>query len=211
MWTVISCDVVRSWAARTPFEFATAMVSTPVANEPYATTPASSAAPMTARAAAARNSGVALAVASANAAGTSRMGVGSGRPAQSSSSATLRAIAAAFDASRRSPSSSTRPLDATPIRRPATNRRLTLTFVPDGVARAPELVRDPGVRGVLQQPALLAALDLVGDLGGELEVEPPVVDRPAAIRREVEPVVRVGNDLVEAHAGLRQQVDVRHP
>ena len=84
---------------------------------------------MTARAAAARNSGVAIAVASAKAAGTSRMGVGSGRPPQSWSSATLRAIAPAFDASRRSPSSSIRPLDATPIRRPATNRRLTLTFV----------------------------------------------------------------------------------
>ena len=84
-------------------------------------------------------------------------------------------------------------------------------LVADRVARAPELVGDAGVGRVLEQPALPAALDLVGDLGRELEVEPPVVDRPGAVRGEVEAVVGVGDDLVEAHPGLRQQVDVRHP
>src|SRR6476646_8140850 len=51
-------------------------------------------------------------------------------------------------------------------------------LVADRVARAPELVGDARVGRVLEQPALLAALDLVGDLGGELEVEPAVVDGP---------------------------------
>ena len=60
--TVISCAVVRVPAARTPFELATAIDSRLVANEPYAVTPAASAAPMTARAASARNSGLAEAV-----------------------------------------------------------------------------------------------------------------------------------------------------
>src|SRR5206468_2526736 len=62
-------------------------------------------------------------------------------------------------------------------------------LVADCVARPPELVGDSGVGRVLEQPALLATLDLVGHLGGELEVEPSVVDRPASVRCEVEPVV----------------------
>src|SRR4051812_41656761 len=49
-------------------------------------------------------------------------------------------------------------------------------FVSDGVARPPELVRDAGVGRVLEQAALLAALDLVGHLSGELEVEAAIVD-----------------------------------
>jgi len=60
---VISCEVVLVPAARVPAEFATATDSVPVANDPYAVTPASSAAPMTARTASARNSGLAPAVA----------------------------------------------------------------------------------------------------------------------------------------------------
>src|SRR5689334_22984587 len=66
-------------------------------------------------------------------------------------------------------------------------------LVADGVARSPELVGDAGVRRVLVQPALPAALDLVGDLGRELEVEPAIVDRPAPIGRQVEAVVGVGD------------------
>ena len=112
-----------------PFEFATAITSVAVENEPYEMTPAASAAAITARTPSARSSGVAPAVASANDAGISRIGVGSGRPPQSSSSAELRAIAPAVSASRRSPSSSTRLLDATPTRRPTTNRRLISAFV----------------------------------------------------------------------------------
>jgi hypothetical protein len=34
MWTVISCEAVRSCRARMPLVFATAIVSTPVAKEP---------------------------------------------------------------------------------------------------------------------------------------------------------------------------------
>src|SRR5664279_3650795 len=54
-------------------------------------------------------------------------------------------------------------------------------FVADRIAGAPELVGDPGVGGVLEQAALLAALDLVGHLGRELEVQAPIVDRPASV------------------------------
>src|SRR5688572_4618125 len=85
------------------------------------------------------------------------------------------------------------------------------SLVADGVARAPELVCDARVRGVLEQPALLATLDLVCDLRGELEVQAPVVDGPRTVRGEVQAVVGVGDDLVKAHPGLGQQVDVRHP
>ena len=129
MATVMSWEEVRSCAARTPRELATASDSVEVANEPYAVTPASSAAAMTSLAASARISGVAAAVASEKPPGTSVIGVGSGRPAQSGSSSTLRAIAAACSARRRRPSSSSRPLEATPIRLPDTNRRLTCAFV----------------------------------------------------------------------------------
>src|ERR1035437_2254782 len=84
-------------------------------------------------------------------------------------------------------------------------------LVADGIARTPELVGDPGIGGVLEQAALPATLDLVGDLGRELEVQAPIVDRPAPVRAQVQPVVGVGHDLVEAHAGPGQQVDVGHP
>ncbi len=76
------------------------MTSVAVENDPYEMTPAASAAAITARTPSARSSGVALAVASANDAGISRIGVGSGRPPQSWSSAELRAIAPAVSASR---------------------------------------------------------------------------------------------------------------
>ena len=48
----------------------------------------------------------------------------SGRPLQSPSSSTFRAMAPALSTSRRRPSSSIRPDDATPTRFPTTNRRL---------------------------------------------------------------------------------------
>src|SRR5690349_17541646 len=83
-------------------------------------------------------------------------------------------------------------------------------FVADRVARPPELIRDAGIGRVLEEAALPAALDLVGDLGRELEVQPPIVDRPGTVRGEVQPVVGVGDDVVEAHARPRQQVDVGH-
>ena len=83
--------------------------------------------------------------------------------------------------------------------------------VTHGVHRPPQLVGDPGVGPVAEQPAHLAALDLAADLGAELEVEPAVVDGPAAVRLEQEAVVRVRDDVLEAHARLRQQVHVRHP
>src|SRR6185369_5616725 len=290
-------------------EFATASSSADVENEPKARTPASSAAAMTARTPAARCSGVALAVASDQPAGSSWIGVGSGRPPQSSSSAEFRAIAVAVSASRRSPSSSSRFELATPTRFPIATRRLRPPFVsatfwwisllakrvswarsadtsasasvaPASVAsrtarsatasgssgsavtvgspladtdldvaepgaragmtdvaalarlalaavrraehpearlvahrveRSPELVRDARVGRVLEEPALLPALDLVRDLGRELEVQAAVIDRPRPVRCEIEPVVGVGDDVVETHPGLRQEVDVRHP
>src|SRR6266498_3036808 len=84
-------------------------------------------------------------------------------------------------------------------------------LVADRVAGPPELVGDAGVGRVLEQPTLLEALDLVGNLGRELEVEPAIVDRPRPVGGEIEAVVRVGDDLVQAHPWLGQQVDVGHP
>ena len=65
MATVSSCDQVRSSWARIPSELARATCSKSVVKDPYARTPAASAAAMTSRAAPARNSGVASAVATA--------------------------------------------------------------------------------------------------------------------------------------------------
>ena len=101
--------------------------SVPVANEPYAVTPAASAAAITARAPSARSSGVASAVASAYAAGRSadRLG-GLGQRDE-----LLVLLDVPGDRGRpprraaRSPSASSRPVDATPILRPITKRRLT--------------------------------------------------------------------------------------
>src|SRR2546426_8533848 len=83
--------------------------------------------------------------------------------------------------------------------------------VADRVARPPQLVGDAGVRRVLHQPAALPAADLVGDLGRALEVEPAIVDRPAAAPGPVKAVVRVGHDVVQAHARDGQEIDVGHP
>ena len=81
-----------------PAEFATATASASVENEPKAVTPTASAAAMTARTPSARNSGVASAVPSAQAETAARddASIGAGRPAQSSSSSQLRAIAEVY-------------------------------------------------------------------------------------------------------------------
>ena len=112
-----------------PCELAIARCSAEVENDPKARTPASSAAAMTARTPSARSSGVASAVPAAQPAGRSVIGVGSGRPAQSSSSALFRAIATAVSASRRRPSSSSRFDDATPTRFPIATRRFNAPLV----------------------------------------------------------------------------------
>ena len=129
MVTVSSWALVRRSAARTPLEVATATASASIENEPYAVTPASSAAAMTARAPSARSSGLAAAVASDQAPLPGWAPSASGRPAQSSSSSTFAVIAAARSTSERRPSASARPVLATPTRRPCTNRRLTRTSV----------------------------------------------------------------------------------
>src|SRR2546423_552362 len=67
----------------------------------------------------------------------------------------------------------------------------------DGVTGVPELGRDAGVGGVLQHAAPLAVLDLVGQLGAELEIETPVVDRPAAIGLHVDAVPDLGDHLLQ--------------
>ena len=127
--TVRSWALVRFCVARMPCEFATESCSAAVENEPKARTPTASAAEITARTPSARCSGVAPAVPSDQAAGMSLIGVGSGRPPQSSSSAELRAIAVAVSASRRRPSSSTRFELATPTRLPIATRRFSAPLV----------------------------------------------------------------------------------
>ena len=79
----------------------------------------------------------------------------------------------------------------------------------DRVERAPELRRDAGVRRVAQHAPELAVLDLPRDLRAELEVEPLVVDRPAAVRLHVDAVVDVGDQVVERPLA-RLEVEVRH-
>ena len=108
-----------------PFELATATASASCEKDPYAVTPASSAAAITAQAPSARSSGVAWAVPLDHASGSGCGASASGSPAQSSSSSTFDAMAAARSTSDRTPSSSIRPVFATPIRRPLTKRRLT--------------------------------------------------------------------------------------
>src|SRR6185503_4703629 len=82
--------------------------------------------------------------------------------------------------------------------------------VPEHVERAPEPRADRGVGRVLEEPRLLAALDLPADLAAELEVQPLVVDRPRAVRVHQDPVVGRGDHRLE---GVRagQEPDVRHP
>src|SRR3954468_13489225 len=65
------------------------------------------------------------------------------------------------------------------------------------VHRLPELGTDPGVGRVAQHAASLTVLDLVPDLAAELEVEPPVVDRPGPVDVHVDAVVGGRDDLVE--------------
>ena len=110
-----------------PFVVATATASASCENDPKAVTPASSAAAITARAPSARSSGLASAVRSEYASGSGAGAGALGRPGQSSSSLTLAAIVDARSTSERMPSASMRPVLATPIRQPLTNRRLTYT------------------------------------------------------------------------------------
>ncbi len=84
-----------------------------------------------------------------------------------------------------------------------------MVLVADGIAVPPELGGNAGVGGVLEHAAHLAILDLVGDLGAELEVEPLVVDAPAPVQFHIDAVVGVGDQVVELPAA-RLQVDVGH-
>ena len=113
-----------------PAEFATATASASVENEPYAITPAASAAAMTARTPSARNSGVAPAVPRRPADGRSdrrrrRLPARAGPPsprAPRSSGRSPRRGGRASAGPRRRPC----PVETTAIRRPTTWRRLTV-------------------------------------------------------------------------------------
>ena len=130
-----------------PFVVATATASASCENDPNAVTPASSAAAMTARAPSARSSGLASAVRAEYASGRGSGAAALGRPGQSSSSLTLAAIIEARSTSERMPSASMRPVFATPIRQPFTNRRLTYTSA-DGDVLVDLGVREPGQRAL---------------------------------------------------------------
>ena len=64
----------------------------------------------------------------------------------------------------------------------------------DGVEAAPEARRDPGVGAVAVEGPELAAADLTAQLGGELELQAAIVDRPRAVGFQVEAVVGVGDE-----------------
>jgi hypothetical protein len=66
------------------------------------------------------------------------------------------------------------------------------------------------VARVAQELAALAVLDLPGRLGGELELQPPVVDRPRAVGLHVDALVGVGDQVVERAGIARREVDVGH-
>src|SRR5262245_60458686 len=70
-------------------------------------------------------------------------------------------------------------------------------FIRNRIARFPKIRSDPAVSAILQQPATLAALDLVSDLGTELKIQAHVVDTPGAIRLHENPVVGIGDDVFE--------------
>ena len=86
---------------------------------------------------------------------------------------------------------------------------LPVLFVADGVAAAPELGRDAGVGRIFEQAAQFAVLDLVGDFGAELEVEPLVVNAPALVHLHIDTVVGIGDQVLELPLA-RLQVDVGH-
>src|SRR5204863_2421329 len=67
----------------------------------------------------------------------------------------------------------------------------------DRVEAAPELGRPAAVARVAHEAAPLAVDDLPADLGGELELEPARVDRPRAVRVEVEAAFCRGDQVVE--------------
>src|SRR5712691_4821825 len=82
--------------------------------------------------------------------------------------------------------------------------------VGDRVARFPEIGRDTGIRTILQQTAALAALDLVADLGAELEIQPHFVDAPGPVRFHENTVVRICDDVFEV-PGTSLERNVGHP
>src|SRR5919108_6654867 len=151
----------------------------------------------------------------------------------SASSAPSAAMAASATSSSRSPSLAMRPPGPPDphvhaaeapgggaVRDPAVLERLALAAVgdpphhprlgpADGVQRPPELGGAAVVGGVPVEPAEAAVVDLPGRLHPELEVDPPIVDRPGAVDRQQQPLVGVGHQVVQAAlAGL--QVDVGH-
>ena len=75
---------------------------------------------------------------------------------------------------------------------------MPLVLPGDGVAASPELGGDALVGDVAEHAPELSVLDLPADLGGELEVEPLVVDAPALVGGGVDAVVGLGDHLLEA-------------
>src|SRR5665213_1856533 len=94
--------------------------------------------------------------------------------------------------------------------RAASARRASASITdPDRDARIPEHRRDAAVGRVLEHPAAFAVLDLPADLRAELKVQPPIVDRPRAVRFHVHAVTYVVEKMLEGYVA-GEQVEVAH-
>ena len=83
--------------------------------------------------------------------------------------------------------------------------------VAEPVHRIPELLGLRLVGDVAQHGAALAVLDLVEELPAELEIVALLVDAPAAVPDDVDPVLDPGDEIVEARfRGVRAERDIRH-
>ena len=80
--------------------------------------------------------------------------------------------------------------------------------VADCITAIPKLRGDAGVGAIAQHASHLAVLDLVADLGAELEVVALIVDRPRAVGFHVNAILGIGDQVVKfPRTGLQADVD----
>src|SRR5664280_2942597 len=79
----------------------------------------------------------------------------------------------------------------------------------DAVTGPPELIRDAGVRRVLDHVLEFPSLDLPADLAAELEVQAPIIDGPALDAVHVKTILHAADQLLEGQVA-RFEVDTHH-